>query len=165
MPRQRRKEVMKKPVEPDQDFVMWVLINQSRDLLFRAWGNELEEHSLTTMQSIVLDIVNKLGNKASPTGIAKWLLREPNSISSLLIRMEKQGLVTRSVNPDKKRKVDIALTEKGKQAFRHSLKKDSIHDIMSCLSKMERQTLMTLVRKVRDKALTKVKEVREIPFP
>jgi len=102
---------------------------------------------------------------SEPTEIAKWLLREPNSISTLLIRMEKQGLVTRSVNPEKKRKVDIALTDKGRQAFRDSLKKDSIHDIMTCLSETERQTLMKLVRKVRDKALTKIKEVREIPFP
>jgi DNA-binding MarR family transcriptional regulator len=69
------------------------------------------------------------------------------------------------LNQDEKRKVDVTLTEKGKKAFKDSLKKDSIREIMSCLSEEEIQTLIPLMKRLRDKALTKVKQIKDIPFP
>jgi DNA-binding MarR family transcriptional regulator len=156
---------MKERVEVSPDFMLWVLMNQASDLLSRARNAELEKYSITERQAIILEIVSRLGNKASPTEIARWSLREPHSISNLLIRMEKQGLVCRTSNRDKKKKVDITLTEKGRKAFKESLKKESIHKIMSCLSGKEIQALTPLMQKIRDQALTEVKQTKDIPFP
>lgn len=152
-------------IEIEQDFILWVLMNQASDLLARARDDELEEYSITERQAALLEIVSRLGNKASPTEIARWLVREPHSISSLLIRMEEQGLVSRILNHHGRKKVEITLTKKGKKAFKDSLKKESIHEIMSCLSEEEIQILIPLMKRIRDKALGKVKETKDIPFP
>ena len=79
--------------------------------------------------------------------------------------MEKQGLVNKIRNSDKKNEVILTLTEKGEQAHRQSLKRESIKEIMSCLSEEERQQLDSSLEKLTDKGLEKLHEVNKVPFP
>ena len=79
--------------------------------------------------------------------------------------MEKKGLVTRAIDMDKKNRWRVGLTEKGQDAYRQSLKRESIHTVMSSLSEDERQRLESCLRKVRDQALKHGVAVPIIPFP
>ena len=66
--------------------------------------------------------------------------------------MEKQGLVRKVKDLDRKNLVRVVLTEKGREAYYHSTKRESIHQIMSFLSEEERQQLRHCLQTLRDKA-------------
>jgi DNA-binding MarR family transcriptional regulator len=67
--------------------------------------------------------------------------------------------------PGKKTLQEITLTEKGKEAYRQSLKRESIHEILSCLSEEEREQLWSILKKLRDRALERLTSEVILPFP
>ena len=156
---------MKNGLFRDQDYNLWVLLHQVRGLIFRARETELNQYGITTMQAAVLFVLEALGGKSTPTEISKWLIREPNSVSSILVRMEKEGLLSKAKDLEKKSQVNVELTEKGRRAYSQSEKRESIREIMSCLSKEERRQLRSLLEKLREKALQSSTPVRKINFP
>ena len=79
--------------------------------------------------------------------------------------MEKKGLITKTKDVDRKKIWRISLTEKGQQAYRQSLERESIHATMSSLTENERQQLESHLRKVRDQALKLSVNEPTLPFP
>jgi len=156
---------MKKRLTSDLDYNLWVLLYQVRDLIFRARENELRKYGFLSRQAMVIFIIEAIDGKATPTEIAKWALREPHSISAILDRMEKDGLVSKVKDSRKKSQVNISLTEKGKQVYNQSLKRESIWEIMSCLSAEEHQQLWKTLEKLRARAFETRTKVTELPFP
>ena len=102
--------------------------------MYKARTRELFQYGITPAEAAVLVIVQAIGEKATPAEISRWLFREPHSISGLLARMEKQGLVRKVKDLDRKNLVRVVITEKGQQAYQQSTKRESIHRIMSSLS-------------------------------
>jgi DNA-binding MarR family transcriptional regulator len=149
----------------DRDYDLWVLLNQAQNLMMNARDIELMEYGTTAMQAAVLFITNAVGEETIPAEISRWLLRKPATISGLLDRMEKAGLVERVKDLPRKNLVRIRLTEKGKQAYKQSLKRGSLHKIMSCLSDEERQKLASILVKLRNRATEVLRHKEEIPFP
>lgn len=137
----------------DQDGDLWKLLAQTRDAIFKARRKELHRYGITATQGAALFAIQAVGDKATPAEISRWLFREPNSISELLGRMEKQGLVRKTKNLDRKNLVRVELTEKGYQAYHRAIRQESIHKIMSSLSAEQRQILTSCLRTLRDEAL------------
>jgi len=156
---------MKSNLSADPDYNLWVLLHQARDAIFRARDKELSQYGITTMQSAVLFIITALGGEATATEISRWLSREPHSVSGLLARMEREGLVRKVKDLVKKSQVNVTLTAKGRQAHSESLKRESLRGIMSCLTEEERQQLVSSLKQLRDKALGSLTKVRKLPFP
>ena len=149
----------------DQDYDLWVLLNQVQSLMMNVRDTELMEYGTTAIQAAVLFITNSIGEEAIPAEISRWLLRKPATISGLLDRMEKAGLIERAKDLPRKNLVRIRLTEKGKQAYKQSLKRETIHKIMSCLSEEERQQLASILVKLRNRTAKALRHGKEIPFP
>ena len=80
----------------DKSWELWVLLAQTRSVLYRVRQKELKQYNVSTEQSAVLFIIQAIGKKATPAEIARWLMRERNSVSSILGRMEKDGLVKKT---------------------------------------------------------------------
>ena len=156
---------MKKQSFEDQDFELWVLLHQTRDAIFRARDKELGQYGISTMQAGVLFIINAIGNEATPTEVARWLFREPHTVSSLLNRMERDGLVSKTKDLQKKNMVRVTLTEKGRSAYNESLKRKSINKVMTSLSEEERLQFRSYLEKLRDRALTEPGREMKLPFP
>jgi DNA-binding MarR family transcriptional regulator len=118
------------------------------------------------MQAAVLVFVKNSKEPVIPAHISRWLFREPHTISQLLMRMEKQGLVKRTRDLEKKNWVRITLTEKGEAAYKHQTEMRVISKILSILSPEECNKLGASLKKLRDEA---VKELdarpRHLPFP
>ena len=149
----------------DRDYNLWILLGQARDMVFKARGKELSQYGVTVEQASILFVIRAIGGKATPTEISKWMLREPHTISVILTRMEKDGLVTKRKDLDKKRQIIVALTEKGRQACGQSARRESVREIMSCLSEEERDQLGSLLEKLRDCALNNIARVVLPPLP
>ena len=137
----------------DQDYELWLLLRRAGQAVKRNRDRELSQYGLSSVQAGVLVVVEELGDKAIPAEISRHVLREAHSVSSLLTRMETQGLVKKVRDLDKANLVRISLTDRGRQALRQSGKRESIRRVMSVLSEKERHALMSSLKKIRDEAI------------
>jgi DNA-binding MarR family transcriptional regulator len=105
------------------------------------------------MHSAVLFVLKIENGPLSPAEISRRLLRRHQSILQLLGRMEKQGYVTVQRGPRKGGPVKVAMTEKGKEAVDLAWEREqAVADIISSLSKQERDTLRVYLERLRDGA-------------
>ena len=157
---------MKNVSNVDQDYKLWVLLDQANTTILNAREDELRQYHVSAMQAAVLFIIKAIGKEVTPAEIARWLLRKPHTVSGLLTRMEKAGLVKKTKDFAKKNMIRVTLTAKGEKAHNQSLKRESISQIMSCLSPEERRQLELYLKKLRDEALKEPRVKRKrLPFP
>ena len=156
---------MNSNLHADKDFDLWILLLQARDTLLKARYKELKQYGISPMEARVLFFGQTIGDKATPVELSRWLLREHHSVTTLLRRMEKKKLITKTKDADRKNIWRINLTEKGQQAYRQSFKREAIHEVMSSLAGNERQKLGSYLRNVRDQALKLVVSEPTLPFP
>jgi len=149
----------------DKDYALWALLVQAKDMVFKAREKELRQYGISPEEAAVLFIVQTLGNKVTPIEISRWLLREPHTVSGILSRMAKKGLVRKTKDLHKKNLVRVSLTGKGEQAYNQATKIESIHQIMSSLSEEESQQLGSCLRILRDRALKELGIDHKPPFP
>lgn len=156
---------MNLPLSIDKDFHAMVMMHQASDAAFKARDKELKPYGLSGQEAATLFIIQAIGNKVTPAHIARWLFREHHTVSALLGRMEKKGLIKKAKDPHRKNIWRVGLTDKGRKAYRQSIKWESIHEVMSTLSDDERQQLISSLNKVRDQALKYLVIEPTIPFP
>ncbi len=131
-------------------FTLWAMIIQTRDVLFRARDDELSQYGITAVEARALFIINLLGEQVTPAMISRWMLREHNTVTALLTRMESKGLITKTKDPGKKNSWLIGMTEQGKEAYENSLKRTAIRNILSVIPEDERQMIINSLQKVSD---------------
>ena len=153
----------------DEDYNLWVMMHQTRDAVWTAREKELSKHNLSVMEAAVLFVAQVIERTADrkPTvaEISRWLFRSPNSMSELLSRMEKRGLVRKVRDLTKKSAVRILVTEKGKQFYELSTERKAVHEIISSLSEEERRQLWVALGKLRNRALKVAGIDSKPPFP
>lgn len=71
-----------------------------------------KQSGLTTSQLLVMETIAKLG-QASPSAIAREIMLSQATVTSLIDRLERNGLVVRERSADDKRLVRVRLTESG----------------------------------------------------
>ena len=145
---------------------LWALLDQATTAMSRVADNELSQAGITMIQGAVLYFVKNAKEPVIPAHISRWLFREPHTVSQLLMRMEKQGLVKRTKDLDKKNQLRITLTEKGEKAYQKQTETRGIGKILSVLTPEECNKLGASLKKLRDEAV-KVLDFRprELPFP
>jgi DNA-binding MarR family transcriptional regulator len=137
---------------PDEYFTLWILVAQTKDAILRARERDYARFGITNERRAVLWYVQNSGGHATPVEIARNLFRELHSVTELLKRMEKDGLITRESSPSRSR-VEARLTEKGLDVLSQSLHNDTDRRIFSALSAEERETLRSCLWKLRSRAL------------
>jgi len=137
---------------PDEYFLLWVLIAQTKDAMLRARERDYARYGISNERRAVLYVVENHGGTASPVEIARDLFRELHSVTELLKRMEKDGLVVRKKGSGRS-KVEVQLTEKGLEIFNQSLHNETDKRIFSILTPGERQQFASLIWKLRTKVL------------
>ncbi len=136
----------------DEYFLLWVLTAQTKDAILRARERDYARYGISNERRAVLFLIEYLGGRSTPAEIARGLFRKLHSITELLKRMEADGLVLRQKGSGRAR-VEVTLTDRGKEVFKQSLLNETDKRIFSCLTKSERERLAALLWKVRSKAL------------
>ena len=149
----------------DEEYSLWVLLSQAADATAKARQKELDRYGISTVEAAVLFTIQAIGDTATPAEISRWLLRESHTVSELLSRMEKDGLVSKTKDLDRKNLVRVTITEKGREAYDHSTKWNSVRRLMSSLSEGERRQLRSYLERVRDRALKELRRDYTPPFP
>jgi len=140
----------------DADYNVWLLLRSATDAVAKARGKELEKLEISRVQSGVLFLIQTLGEEATPSKISRWMLRTRHSVSELINRMKKDGLLIKVKDLRKKNQVRVMLTEKGQQIYEETKKRESITRIMSALTDDERQQLKSYLETIWVKATAEV---------
>jgi DNA-binding MarR family transcriptional regulator len=131
------------------DVELWRLLRMGARLLFRVRTAELAPLGISVRQAAMLSGIKELGKKATPASIARWQYRDPSSVSDILIRMERMGLVLRGGDPRNGRKVRVTLTAKGEELYRRSQEYGKVEQVFALLSAEERATFVAGLTKMR----------------
>ena len=79
----------------EQEYYSWVILWRTAKAVLKVRQRELRQCGLSPAQSSVLSIVHTWDNQVTPAQISRELMRDANTITELLISMEKDGLVKR----------------------------------------------------------------------
>ena len=143
----------------DKDYELWVLLNQARHIIYRAREYELSHSGISAAQAEVLTTIEAIDHEAAatPAEISRRLLQRAHSISTIINRMEKKGLIVKVKDLERRNMVRVVITQKGYAAYYESFKRNMVCDIMDCLTKDECKALRSGLRRLRDGALEKLK--------
>jgi DNA-binding MarR family transcriptional regulator len=78
-----------------------------------------KQSGLTTSQLLVIEAIEKLENP-TPSSIAREILLSQGTVTNLIDRMEKNGLVQREKSATDKRSVHIVTTEHGMERYKEA---------------------------------------------
>ena len=148
----------------DENEKAWVLLFRTFRALERAGEVELERFGLSTIEAAVLHALKTASEPVTPAKLSRWLYREPHTMSGLLNRMERKGLVKKSKDLEKKNMVRVTLTEKGEQAFQQQWDARIVPKITSCLSKRELGNLKKCLNKLEGRALWVIRDLQPLPY-
>lgn len=113
------------------------LVDHSSRLLHKTQAKELTPFGISPEELATMKVIHHIGDGATPGKISRHLFTEAHSTSELLVRMEKKKLVTRTHDLEKKNWVRVALTPKGDEIYRQTVKLQPCRKILSCLSREE----------------------------
>jgi DNA-binding MarR family transcriptional regulator len=131
----------------NSDFALWRIMDHTRFMIARSREMELASCSLTPEQSHVLDILHESGGSTTINRLVEVTQRQHHSISTLIDRMTRQGLVTRRKSPSDKRKYDVAITEKGEELV-NEMPRGSVDSIFESLSADEKVRLRSYLMRL-----------------
>jgi DNA-binding MarR family transcriptional regulator len=136
----------------DDPFLLWVLIAQTRDAILKARQRDYARYGISDDRRAILYIIISNGGTATPVVIARNLFRELHSVTEMLKRMEKDGLVERRKGTGRS-KVEVVITQQGVDVFEQSHRNETDQRIFSALTKQERERLSAYLWKLRSRTL------------
>ena len=131
----------------------WLLLHQMHTSLMEYEEAEFKKFGLPKKQFYIIAAIKYLAPPVTPSDIAKWLDRNTNTITLMLDRMEKDGLVKKHRDLPDRRAFRLSLTAKSRQLFTRATIpfREVPNDVMSCLSDDELQVYIDLTQKLREK--------------
>jgi len=131
----------------------WILLRQAYNLVLRCEDRVFSEYGLTTEQHAVLMAIKHINGPVRITDIARWLDRSVNSVSMIIDRMVKAGLVRRTRDRKDRRTVFVTMTSQVEKAYVLASVAGwgLIQEILSPLSNEDKRTLIRLLETLRDK--------------
>jgi DNA-binding MarR family transcriptional regulator len=132
----------------------WMALRQTYNLILRCQDRVFSAHDITTERHAVLMAMKHIDGPVRPTDVAQWLDLSVNSVSMIIDRMVKAGLVKRARDRKDRRTVFLTMTSKADKAYVLASVAGwgLIQEILSPLSDKDKRTLIKLLATVRDKA-------------
>jgi DNA-binding MarR family transcriptional regulator len=128
------------------DAYLWGLLDHAKSLIARSRELELSQYGITIEQMSILHslFVNK--GSATIDEIASFIVRQHNSVSTLVNRMSASGLVKKE-KQDGNRKYRVIITEKARK-IANTIPRKSIEMIFADLTLKEKEQLATCLEKL-----------------
>lgn len=124
-----------------------VFQNQLNVLLANKYESFID-NQLTAKQVFILELIRT--GITSSTELAQHLQVSTSAISQLLNKLENQGYVERTINPENRRKIEITLAAKSVQYFEQitQLEKEINENIYGQLPQEDLEALSTILKKL-----------------
>jgi MarR family transcriptional regulator, lower aerobic nicotinate degradation pathway regulator len=117
-------------------------------LIHRLLERRAGEHDLSIIQTRLLGVLRD--RRPTINELGKLLGLDKSSVSGLVERAERRGLVTRAPSPTDGRSVLVSLTDQGRSLISEAASKfgAEVHELLDPLSPTDRRTLSRLVSRV-----------------
>ena len=138
-------------MQTDPGFSLWRVLDHTRFIIARSREKELGRYGLTPEQSHVLDILQESNGSTTINQLVELTQRQHHSISTLIDRMTKQGLVSKRKGRDDRRRYEVFITPKGRE-LAETMSRESISAIFSILSDAEMTNLRAVLRRLEVRA-------------
>jgi len=131
----------------------WMALRQTYNLILRCEDRVFGEYDITTERHAVLMAMKHIDDPVRPTDVARWLDLSVNSVSMIIDRMVKAGLVKRVRDRKDRRTVFLSMTSKAEKAYALASVAgwELIREILSPLSDEDKRTLIKVLETLRDK--------------
>ena len=136
---------------------MTAVLDRARDL-------ELATIGLNMPQALALYYLKTSKEPITPMKLARMMHKQPHTVSALVKRMEKQGLLTTRRDMKRKNWVRVSLTKKGEEAIKGWVTATMVPDIMGSLSKKEADALYKATQKLHNGGLKLLRKMRPDPY-
>jgi DNA-binding MarR family transcriptional regulator len=143
---------------------VWGLLHKVQHLLHRAREMELENDGLSTVAAGVLSFVDGSKKPVTPSMLSRYLHRQPHTISGLVSRMEKQGLVKKVKDLERKNQVHVTLTTKGKRLAQKLDKRPVAFNALSTLSEQELTNMAKYLNKLMKSGAEQLRSMQPLPY-
>jgi len=154
----------KKEIEINENEMLWGRLFLATKLVEKAREVELSRVKISLIQAMVLYALKISPEPLTPSRLARMLCREQHSMSSLIDRMEKQGLVEKKHDLYPKNLVRVVVTAKGDEAFQRQRSVNAVTNITSGLTEEERETMGACADKLRVWASELLRKMQPDPY-
>lgn len=134
-------------------YLTYLLLSQTADSMVRLRETRLGRFGLTSAQASALIFIWRSEGRATGAEVARWLFRQPHSVVSLLDRLERDGYIRKTRDPDRRNIKRLDLTETGVEALEHALDISYMCEVLNRLSEQDRVELRRLLTGIRAGAL------------
>jgi DNA-binding MarR family transcriptional regulator len=136
----------------------WVSFYQAYNAVFKANEQALLPHSITIPQLHLLAVLVSAGGVLPSTQIARHMVKEAQTITGLVDRMEAAGWLTRQGDPKDRRKTLVSLTNAGIKKFQEAfpVANQVGVEIFAALTDDELAGLRVAAEKLRGTALSRL---------
>ena len=124
----------------DRYYNLWLLLSQTRSAIFKVRHKKIGQY-LPPNQAAALISIWKMEGRITPLQLSRRLFLEPHTVSEIVSRIEKRGLVTKEKERHLGNTVRIKITEKGIEICKKAMGQNLIGDYMSRLSEKQRNHL------------------------
>ena len=138
----------------DPQLSAWLLLHQTYNMVVKIEDTVLARIGISNQKYAALIAMKYIEGPVTPSDIAHWLDRNTNTITTLVDRMEKNGLVKRQRNMHDRRSVRLVMTKKGKETLEAATKIgwQVVQDVLGELSEDELRRLSQMLEMVRCRA-------------
>ncbi len=150
----------------DATLTTWVLLRQTRSAMQKVAERKLAKSGLTPEQVDVLWICRDHPEPLIPAELARLMFREEQTITGLLNRLEREGLVRRIPKRKGKPFTELKITDKGREAAGAGIEvaRALMTEIMSTLSAPEHEELQRVLR-VLERKMAELLQMELVPLP
>ena len=135
----------------DPRIILYGLLDQTREAIFKAVELELGQYQMSAPQVKIMHMLAQGNGGMTLSELANGTVRELNSISTLIVRMQKKDLVKKVKEPGDDRTY-VTLSDRGKDIYNNTITERSIYLIFDALSEEEKKEFAALLRKLQSKA-------------
>jgi len=137
---------------PDPMDDAWLLFRLTYNSVEKCQDDLFNKLGLTYQQYVIMGAIKHMKTPATPSGIATWIDRNPNTVTLILDRMEKNGLVQRKIYAKDRRKLRLTLTRKGEELHNSATmpSRGLTKKVLSVLTAEELSLFAVLLRKIQD---------------
>ena len=149
----------------DEEYLFWILLLQAYHAMSRVREQDFADLNITSHHATVLAIIHEANTGITSTEISKRMLRKSHTVSELINRMIRLGLVNKIPDSRRKNGVKLILTKKGETAYEKSREMKTMRRLISVFSQKHRKYLHHAFRLMRDSALNELRELKDNWIP
>ncbi len=153
--------------EASVEFDLAWLLGQVLALISQGMEQQLKDSPISSEGLGFLSTVMMLGDDATPGQLARWMVRKPNTISSMTTRLEEKGFVEKKkmTGANNRPYIKIVVTEKGRRFLGAQWGAGLLSAAFAGFTPEEKRHLRRLLIAAREGAGRGVSDYQEPPFP